>query len=58
MVQLVSKVGVIVGVAESEGPSEVGLLVRVAGNGVTDGKGVKVSVGVRTGVWVGLAVGV
>jgi hypothetical protein len=42
MEQRVSIVGVIVGVAVGVGICEVGLLVRVAGSGVTDGRGVKV----------------
>ena len=46
MEQLVSRVGVIVGVAEGIGASEVGLLVKVMGNGVVDGRGVNVKVGV------------
>jgi len=46
----VSIVGVNVGVAVGVGTSEVGFGVSVGGNGVTDGKGVKVSVGGRTGV--------
>ena len=59
-VQLVSIVGVKVGVAVSVGASDVGLLVSVEGKGVTDGNGVNVCVGVRCDVFDGikLAVGV
>lgn len=50
MLQLVSTVGVMVGVDVSVGSFDVGLIVKVEGNGVMEGSGVKVFVGVRTGV--------
>jgi hypothetical protein len=43
-------VGVIVGVKVGVGILEVGPLVKVGGNDVADGSGVKVWVGARSGV--------